>query len=131
MRGKLTAGGRTSEAIEWGQRGLVAMADRTWQTPPLREAVAELLRESGDIPGAVAIVAPRTADSDGGVGKPIGSWLIMGDAKDYERVRSPIDDQRMLKGFLQVALGAESAAAWSALPSGMVVHESGALAVPR
>ncbi len=58
-----------------------------------------------------AIVAPRTSD---------GSWLIMGDAKDYERVRSRIDDQRMLKGFLQVALGAESAAAWSALPEGML-----------
>ena len=35
----LTAAGRTSEAIEWGQRGLVAMADRTWQTPPLRRGV--------------------------------------------------------------------------------------------
>ena len=51
----LTAAGRTSEAIEWGQRGLVAMADRTWQTPPLREMVAGLLRESGDIAGAVSL----------------------------------------------------------------------------
>ena len=74
-----------------------------------------------------AIVAPRPAPN-GGV---TGSWLIMGDAKDYERVRSRIDDQRMLKGFLQVALGAESAAAWSQLPAGMEVHRSGALAVPR
>ncbi|SFN48759.1 hypothetical protein SAMN05216207_101544 [Pseudonocardia ammonioxydans] len=69
-----------------------------------------------------AIVCPRV---DG------GSWLIMGDAKDYERIRSRIDDQRMLKGFLQVALGAESAEAWSKLPAGMSVHRSGALAVPR
>ncbi|WP_220186837.1 hypothetical protein [Pseudonocardia pini] len=69
-----------------------------------------------------AIVCPR----EGG-----GSWLIMGDAKDYERIRSRIDDKRMLKGFLQVALGAESAAAWSRLPAGMLVHRSGALAVPR
>ncbi|MGD9997242.1 MAG: hypothetical protein AB7R77_21165 [Ilumatobacteraceae bacterium] len=74
-----------------------------------------------------AIVAPRTD----GTGAVVGTWLIMGDAKDYERVRSRIDDQRMLKGFLQVALGAESAAAWSALPDGMIVHASGALAVPR
>ncbi|NMH93501.1 hypothetical protein HF519_18360 [Pseudonocardia bannensis] len=73
-----------------------------------------------------AIVCPR---QDGG--KAIGSWLIMGDAKDYERVRSRIDDGRMLKGFLQVALGAESAAAWSKLPGGMRVHRYGALAVPR
>jgi hypothetical protein len=51
----LTAAGRTSEAIEWGQRGLFAMADRTWQTPPLREMVAGLLRESGDIAGAVSL----------------------------------------------------------------------------
>ena len=55
----------------------------------------------------------------------------MGDAKDYERVRARIDDGRMLKGFLQVALGAASAAAWSALPDGMQVHRYGALAVPR
>ncbi|MEU8236398.1 hypothetical protein AB0C12_42975 [Actinoplanes sp. NPDC048967] len=74
-----------------------------------------------------AIVCPRPADD----GQPSGSWLIMGDAKDYERVRSRIDDSRMLKGFLQVALGAESAAAWSKLPDGMHVHRYGALAVPR
>lgn len=73
-----------------------------------------------------AIVAPRAKGS-----KTVGSWLVMGDAKDYERVRSRIDDHRMLKGFLQVALGAESVAAWSKLPNGMEVHPSGALAVPR
>ena len=59
------------------------------------------------------------------------TWLIMGDAKDYERIRSRIDDGRMLKGFLQVALGAESAAEWSKLPDGMEVHRYGVLAVPR
>ena len=59
------------------------------------------------------------------------SWLIIGDAKDYERVRSRIDDARLLKGFLQVALGAESASSWSQLPDGMEVHRYGALAVPR
>ncbi len=75
-----------------------------------------------------AIVAPRQAN-DGGA--PDGSWLIMGDAKDYERVRTRIDDGRMLKGCLQVAMGAESARAWSALPEGMEVHRCGALAVPR
>ncbi|MDP5184391.1 hypothetical protein QOZ88_17285 [Blastococcus sp. BMG 814] len=70
-----------------------------------------------------AVVAPR-ADAS-------GSWLVMGDAKDYERVRSRVDDARLLKGFLQVALGAESAASWSRLPVGMSVHEYGVLAVPR
>lgn len=60
-----------------------------------------------------------------------GSWLIVGDAKDYERVRSRIDDKRLLKGFLQVAVGAESAAWWSRLPYGMNVHSHGVLAVPR
>ena len=73
-----------------------------------------------------AIVAPRIIGT-----RVVGSWLIMGDAKDYERVRSRIDDPRMLKGFLQVALGAESATAWSKLPKDMVVHRYGALAVPR
>lgn len=74
-----------------------------------------------------AIVAPRPAAGT----ERDGSWLIMGDAKDYERVRSRIDDPRMLKGFLQVALGAESAESWSMLPDGMRVHTYGALAVPR
>jgi hypothetical protein len=76
-----------------------------------------------------AVITARPSDADPQVSD--GSWLIMGDAKDYERLRSRIDDQRMLKGFLQVALGAESAAAWSHLPAGMRVHRWGALAVPR
>ena len=79
-----------------------------------------------------AVASPRFDDmSDIDGAEPDGSWLIMGDAKDYERVRSRIDDGRMLKGFLQVALGAESIEAWSALPAGMEVHSWGALAVPR
>lgn len=60
-----------------------------------------------------------------------GSWLLIGDAKDYERLRSRIADGRLLKGFLQVAVGAESAASWSKLPVGMEVHRWGVLAVPR
>ena len=86
-----------------------------------------------------AVVSPRfavgegerEADVDAEEATPIGSWLVMGDAKDYERVRSFIDDQRMLKGFLQVALGVESVEEWSMLPQGMQVHAWGALAVPR
>jgi hypothetical protein len=73
-----------------------------------------------------AIVCPREQGR-----QRVGSWLIMGDAKDYERVRARIDDHRLLKGFLQVALGVESALAWSKLPKGMQVHPWGALAVPR
>ncbi|MGW9419557.1 hypothetical protein ACWGRS_18025 [Cellulosimicrobium funkei] len=76
-----------------------------------------------DVKPDFAVVAP-TADR-------AGSWLIMGDAKDYERLRSRIEDSRMLKGFLQVAVGAESARAWSRLPAGMGVHTFGVLAVPR
>ena len=51
----LSSAGRTAEAIEWGHRALVAMAERTWQTPPLRDAVAALLRASGDVAGAVSL----------------------------------------------------------------------------
>ena len=76
-----------------------------------------------DVKPDFAVVAPKTTAD--------GSWLIIGDAKDYERVRSRIDDTRLLKGFLQVALGAESAAAWSKLPADMDVHSHGVLAVPR
>ena len=60
-----------------------------------------------------------------------GSWLVVGDAKDYERMRSRVEDTRLLKGFLQVAVGAESCASWSCLPDGMEVHPYGVLAVPR
>lgn len=73
-----------------------------------------------------AVVCPRRVE-----GRTVGSWLVMGDAKDYERVRSRIDDGRLLKGFLQVAMGAESVSVWSKLPEGMAVHRYGALAVPR
>lgn len=76
-----------------------------------------------DVRPDFAVVAPNTLGD--------GSWLIAGDAKDYERMRSRIDDGRLLKGFLQVAVGAESFAAWSKLPAGMSVHQFGALAVPR
>lgn len=79
-----------------------------------------------DVRPDFAIVAPRMVDDIA-----VGSWLVMGDAKDYERVRSRIDDGRMLKGFLQVALGAESAEAWTQLPADMRVHRFGVLAVPR
>lgn len=77
-----------------------------------------------DVKPDFAVVAPSVDD-------PNRSWLVLGDAKDYERVRSRIDDTRMLKGFLQVAVGAESARAWSRLPEGMSVHTFGVLAVPR
>ena len=75
-----------------------------------------------------AVIAPKAPDK---WGKVDGSWLIVGDAKDYQRIRSKIDDGRLLKGFLQVALGAESAAVWTKLPVGMDVNGFGILAVPR
>jgi hypothetical protein len=78
-----------------------------------------------DVKPDFAVVAPKV-DQEGN-----GSWLVVGDAKDYERVRSRIEDTRLLKGFLQVALGAESCAHWSQLPPGMAVHDYGVLAVPR
>lgn len=75
-----------------------------------------------------AVVASRETSAGTNQG---ASWLIVGDAKDYQRVRAKIDDSKLMKGFLQVALGAESAARWSQLPDGMEVHASGVLAVPR
>lgn len=78
-----------------------------------------------DVKPDFAVVA-RKAKGDGA-----GTWLIVGDAKDYERLRSRIDDSRMLKGFLQVAVGAESCRGWSQLPAEMDVHTHGVLAVPR
>lgn len=77
-----------------------------------------------DVKPDFAVVAPK-------IDLAQGSWLVVGDAKDYERHRSRIDDGRLLKGFLQVAVGAESCSSWSQLPSGMDVHTWGALAVPR
>ncbi len=74
-----------------------------------------------------AVVAPKDVDEYEEAG---GTWLIVGDAKDYQRIRSKISDDRLLKGFLQVALGAESADDWSEIPPGMDVHDHGILAVP-
>lgn len=62
---------------------------------------------------------------------PHGPMLVVGDVKDYERVRSRIDDGRMLKGFLQVALGAYAFTDWGDLPAGLTVSTHGFLAVPR
>jgi hypothetical protein len=70
------------------------------------------------------VVAPR-ADA------PDRAWLVVGDAKDYERIRSRIADVRLLKGYLQVAFGAEAVERWSQLPSGLDVHRFGVLAVPK
>jgi hypothetical protein len=86
------------------------------------------------LPDFAFVASRHRVDDDGAEDTktdPIGSWLIMGDAKDYERVRSSIGDHRMLKGFLQVAMGAEAADVWSKRPKGMTVHTHGALAVPR
>lgn len=80
-------------------------------------------RRATDVLPDFAVVASK--------GDGQGSWLLVGDAKDYERHRSRVEDSRLLKGFLQVAVGAESVAAWSQLPQGMDVHGHGALAVPR
>src|SRR3954470_24074478 len=82
-----------------------------------------------DVKPDFAVVAAQQPENEGE--DVLASWLIVGDAKDYERVRSRIDDPRLLKGFLQVALGAESADRWTRLPAGMSVHRYGALAVPR
>jgi hypothetical protein len=59
------------------------------------------------------------------------AWLIIGDAKDYERTRSRIDDARMLKGFIQVAFGAFAFEQWDERPKQLEIHPIGALAVPR
>jgi hypothetical protein len=70
------------------------------------------------------VVAADEVDAD-------DAWVIVGDAKDYERIRSRIDDARMLKGFVQVAFGAEALEKWADLPAGLNVHGHGVLAVPR
>lgn len=62
---------------------------------------------------------------------PKGPTLVVGDVKDYERVRSRIDDGRLLRGFLQVAMGAFALQRWDGLPSQLAVSTHGFLAVPR
>jgi len=44
--------GRRGEAIRWSRLGLTAMADRPWQTQPLREFLASLYVADGDDPAA-------------------------------------------------------------------------------
>ncbi len=84
----------------------------------------EGIRATDVKPDFVVVTAKTRIDGD-------GSWVVVGDAKDYERLRSRVQDSRLLKGFLQIAVGAESLEAWSRLPTGMDVHTWGVLAVPR
>lgn len=79
-------------------------------------------------PDAVTPVKPDLAVVTAGQRGPV---LIVGDVKDYERVRSRIDDARLLKGFLQVAMGAFAFEEWKSLPAELAVSEFGFLAVPR
>jgi uncharacterized Zn finger protein len=47
--------GRTEEAIDWARDGLSRYADRPWQTGPLRDHLARLLRAEGDVAGVTAL----------------------------------------------------------------------------
>jgi len=51
----LVGAGRHDEAERWAREGLAAFPDRPWQTPPLREFLAELLRQRGGGAAAVAL----------------------------------------------------------------------------
>ncbi|MFW6597337.1 hypothetical protein ACQBAU_04560 [Propionibacteriaceae bacterium Y2011] len=62
---------------------------------------------------------------------PAGPVIVIGDVKDYERVRSRIDDGRLLKGFLQVAMGAFAFRQWEEVSDDASVSDFGFLAVPR
>lgn len=44
----LVTADRDEEAARWAREGLEIFADRSWQTPPLREFLAGLLRDRGD-----------------------------------------------------------------------------------
>ncbi len=44
----LAAAGREAEAETWAREGLEAFTERSWQTPPLREYLAGMLRERGE-----------------------------------------------------------------------------------
>ena len=51
----LVAAGRDTEAEAWAREGLENFADRVWQTPPLREFLAGLLRDRGERSAAVGL----------------------------------------------------------------------------
>lgn len=55
IAGALRGAGRLEEAERWARDGLTAHAERTWQTPPLQEFLAELLTERGDAQAAVEV----------------------------------------------------------------------------
>ena len=51
----LADAGRTDEAVDWARRGLDDHPERAWQSAPLREFLAGLLRDRGDRAGAVEL----------------------------------------------------------------------------
>jgi len=55
IAGLLAQTGRVDEAVGWCERGLADHADRTWQLAPLRELLAQLHRDRGDVDAAVRL----------------------------------------------------------------------------
>jgi tetratricopeptide (TPR) repeat protein len=51
----LEAAGRSDEAETWGREGLERFAGRPWQTPPLQEFLADLLRGRGEPSAALEL----------------------------------------------------------------------------
>lgn len=51
----LVAAGRDAEAESWAHEGIEAFSGRSWQTPPLREFLADMLRERGERSAAVEL----------------------------------------------------------------------------
>ena len=49
----LRSSARVDDAVDWARRGLEEHESRSWQTPPLREFLAQILRDRGDMDGAI------------------------------------------------------------------------------
>lgn len=141
------AGEVTARAAGWSGFSRPASVVRVDCEVSIEKTAAELAAAAGRAEGGTAtllykLAAPYPGFAAGAatnvlpdlavVAKgPHGPSLIVGDVKDYERVRSRIDDGRLLKGFLQVAMGAFAFQRWDGVPDGLRVSTHGFLAVPR
>lgn len=115
---------RTAELLEAARDRAVAHHVATLvHSPAVPYPDFDVASATSVLPDFVVVTAKNEAADD--------AWLVVGDAKDFERVRSRIDDQRMLKGYIQVAFGAEAFHQWPDLPAGLTIHRFGVLAVPR
>ena len=118
---ELVLAGRQPEALDWARQGLATYADRHWQTPPLRDFLAQQLRARGDEADAEALwweafeqhpsldgyrkLLAESADRDARREQAIGELRTRLDAADVQtRTRNPLLERSPATTMVEILL---------------------------